>query len=71
MKKIRTREEILDEIAELEEELDEFEDEEELEEYRKRWRRFAKQLQIMQEELDLPKEKCLEMIQECIRDGRY
>ena len=71
MRKTRTREEILDEIAELEEELDEFEDEEELEEFREQWRTFAKQLQIMQEETGFSKEQCMELIKEYIRNGRY
>lgn len=71
MKKIKSREEILEEIEELEEQLDELDDEEELEEYRENWRTFAKQLQIMQEETGFTKEQCMEFIKEYIRNGRY
>ena len=71
MKKIKSREEILEEIEELEEQLDEMDDEEELEEYRENWRKFAKQLQIMQEETGFTKEQCMELIKESVRSGRY
>ena len=71
MKKLKSREEILEEIEELEEQLDELDDEEELEEYRENWRAFAKQFKIMQEETGFSKEECLELIKESVRSGRY
>ena len=67
MKKTRTREEILKELQELQEELFEYEEneefEEELEEYREYCNKFAKQMEILQEETGFTTEECLKLIE--------
>ena len=66
MAKTRTREDIIEELTELQEELFKYDEdeefEEELEEYRENIRKFNKILSIMKDELGFTTEQCFELI---------
>lgn len=60
---MKTHEQLLKKIKEIQEKIDELDKEEELEKYRKECREFGQKLKIMQEETGLSMAECLNIME--------